>query len=136
MARNAIQFQKGLSEAEFQARYGTEELCEAAVKRMRRSNGFVCPECRLDKGFELHTRAVCQCAKCRTQTSLTAGIIFHRTKLPLTTWFRAMYHLTQSKNGVSALELMRRLGVSYNSAWMLKHKLMQVSVPQQCGNAI
>jgi len=37
-----------------------------------------------------------------------------------------MYHLTQSKNGVSALELMRKLGVSYNTAWKLKQKLMQV----------
>ena len=44
----------------------------------------------------------------------------------MTTGFRAMYHLTQSKNGVSALELMRRFGVSYNAAWKLKHKLMQV----------
>ncbi len=33
--------------------------------------------------------------------------------------------LTQSKNGLSAMDLLRQLGVSYNTAWMLKHKLMQ-----------
>ena len=37
-----------------------------------------------------------------------------------------MYHLTQSKNGVSSLELGRRLGVTQTTAWMLKHKLAQV----------
>jgi len=57
---------------------------------------------------------------------VTAGTIFAHTKLPLSTWFLAMYLLTQTKNGVSALELSRQLGVSYNTAWSMKHKLMQV----------
>ncbi len=37
-----------------------------------------------------------------------------------------MYLMTQTKNGISALDLSRQLGVSYNTAWSLKHKLMQV----------
>ena len=48
------------------------------------------------------------------------------TKLPFTTWFLAIYFMTQTKNGISALELSRQLGISYNAAWRLKHKLMQV----------
>ena len=68
--------------------------------------------------------------------TIMAGTIFHRTKLPLTTWFRAMYHLTQSKNGISAMELMRRLGVAYNTAWMLKHKLMQVMKEREAGKTL
>ena len=36
-----------------------------------------------------------------------------------------MQLLTQSKNNVSALELMRQLGVSYRSAWLMKHKIME-----------
>lgn len=47
-------------------------------------------------------------------------------KLPLTVWFLAVYLLTQNKNGTSALELKRMLGVSYPTAWSLKHKLLAV----------
>ena len=46
--------------------------------------------------------------------------------LPLNLWFLGIYHVTQAKNSVSALELKRLLGVSYKAAWRLKHKLMQV----------
>ena len=136
MARNKIQFQKGLSESGFYALYGTEQQCVEALEQMRWPKGFICPACGHDAGHRLHTRALTQCASCRTQTSVTAGTIFHRTKLPLTTWFRAMYHLTQSKNGVSAIELMRRLGVAYNTAWMLKHKLMQVMKEREAGKTL
>ena len=33
-----------------------------------------------------------------------------------------MYLMTQTKNGISALELSRQLAVSYNTAWKVKHK--------------
>ncbi len=45
MARNAVQFQKGLSEAEFDGLYGTEEQCRAVVIKLRWPNGFSCPVC-------------------------------------------------------------------------------------------
>ncbi len=48
--------------------------------------------------------------------------------MPLTRWFWAMHLLTQAKNNVSALELKRHLGVRYKTAWLMKHKLMQVIV--------
>jgi hypothetical protein len=54
---------------------------------------------------------------------VTSGTIFEATKLPLTTWFLAMYLLARSKNKVPVLELKRRLGVSYPTAWTIKHKL-------------
>ena len=55
-----------------------------------------------------------------------SGTILASTKLPLRTWFLAMYLMTQTKNGISALELSRQISVSYNTAWKVKHKLMQV----------
>lgn len=131
MARNKVQFQRGLSDSAFHDLYGTEPQCRQALFVWRWPNGFVCPECGHDHACELKTRGLFQCARCRTQTSVTAGTIFHRTRLPLTKWFRAMYHLTQSKNGVSAMELMRRLDVNYDTAWSMKHKLSQVMLERE-----
>jgi hypothetical protein len=71
-------------------------------------------------------RAVYQCTHCHHQHSLISGTIFSATKLPLTTWFLAIHLLTQAKTGISALSLCRQLGVSYNTAWSIKQKLMQV----------
>ena len=66
-----------------------------------------------------------QCNHCRHQMSLTGNTIFANTKLPLTKWFLAMHLLSQTKTGLSAMELKRQLGVKYDTAWMLKHKLLQ-----------
>jgi hypothetical protein len=56
---------------------------------------------------------------------LISGTLFEQTKLSLTVWFLAIYLLTQAKTGLSALALKRQIGVSYNTAWSLKHKIMQ-----------
>jgi hypothetical protein len=72
------------------------------------------------------TREVYQCNACKSQTSLTAGTIFAATKLELKVWFQAMYHMTQSKQGISSVELGRRMGVRQRIAWAMKSKLVQV----------
>ena len=126
MARNPVQFQKGMSDADFDRLYGTEAQCRQALIAWRWPSGFACPVCDGNKHSIISTRSLFQCSACRTQISLTAGTIFHSTKLPLKIWFRAIYHITQSKGGISSLELARRLGVTQNTAWKLSHKLMQV----------
>lgn len=127
MPQNPIQFQKGLSLPDFLKTYGTEEQCEPVLESWRWPGGFVCPSCgRRHEPVRLRTRALLQCRHCHHQASLTAGTIFAATKLPLTTWFLAMFLLTQQKNGISALALKRHLGVSYLTAWRIKHKLLQV----------
>ena len=126
MARNRVQFQKGYSLTQFMDEYGSEEKCTQALFRWRWPNGFVCPRCEHTGHWRHQSRALYQCRRCRHQDSLTAGTILANTKLPLRTWFLAMYLMTQTKNGISALELSRQLAVSYNTAWKVKHKLMQV----------
>jgi transposase-like protein len=126
MARNKVQFQKGLSEVQFAALYGTEAQCREVVMRWRWPSGFVCPVCGGKQHSVIKTRALYQCTTCRRQTSVIAGTVFAATKVPLTIWFRAMYHLTQSKGGISSIELGRRLGVTQTTSWKIKHKLMPV----------
>lgn len=126
MARNKVQFQKGYSLSEFIQAYGTEEQCFEALFQWRWPKGFRCPFCAHDKYCKLTQRKLLQCSQCRRQTSITAGTIMQSTKLPLTLWFQAMYLVTQDKKGISAMKLHRHLGISYNAAWRMKHKLMQV----------
>ena len=126
MARNVVQFQKGLSEPAFERQYGSEEQCRAAVVASRWPNGFECPACGGKEYCLVKTRNLYQCDACHRQTSATAGTIFASTHLALHTWFRAIYHLTQTKQGISSIELGRRLGVTQTTAWKIKHKLKQV----------
>ena len=72
------------------------------------------------------THKLQQCYRCNRQTSITAGTIIEATKLPLTVWFQCVYFMTQDKKGASAMKLHRQLGISYNAAWRMRHKLMQV----------
>lgn len=127
MPANSVQFQPGLSLAAFFQRFGTRSQCQQALFSLRWPQGFVCPQCvgREHSRHERGSRLLLQCSQCRRQTSLTAGTLFDASKLPLTTWFLAIHLLTQTKAGMSALQLMRHLGVSYRSAWLIKHKLMQ-----------
>ena len=128
MAINQVQFQKGLSMSDFMDRYGTQDQCEAAVIAWRWPDGFICPSCNSPdhSSFRSDGRRYWQCSACRQQFSVISGTVFESTKLGLNLWFLAMHLLTQSKNNVSALELKRHLGVCYKTAWLLKHKVMEV----------
>lgn len=127
----SIQFQKGLSLPDFQRQYGSVEQCRAAVYQLRWPTGFCCPRCGHAHGHVLRARPLVQCARCRKQTSLTANTLFHSTKLPLTTWFLALYFISQTKTGMSSVELARHLGVQQNTAWMILHKLMSAMADKE-----
>lgn len=128
MKMNRIQFQAGMSLNQFLANYGAEHQCVETLELSRWPHGFQCPKC-MSNAYTTCRRGrvkVFQCRSCRAQTTLTEGTIFHSTKLFLTTWFQAMYFMSQNKNNISILELRRLIGISYSSAWRMTHKLMQV----------
>ena len=135
MAQNRVQYQKGLSMPEVFDRFGSVQQCEERVRAWRWPSGFVCPRCEQTghSEFRRHDRLYFQCSSCRYQCSLVSGTIFESSKLPLPRWFLAMHLMTQAKNNVSALELKRHLGVSYPTAWLLKHKIMEaMRVREEC----
>lgn len=127
MAINQVQFQQGLSMAQFMAQYGTEAKCRRALLRARWPQGYRCPACagRLSSRFRREHQIYYQCRACRHQTTLLSGTLFEATKLPLTRWFLAIHMLTSTKTNMAALELKRHLGVTYRTAWRLKHKVME-----------
>lgn len=57
-----------------------------------------------------------------------AGTIFEGSTTPLTLWFHAMYLFSISKNGVSAKELQRQLGVTYKTAWRMANQIRKLMV--------
>jgi len=60
---------------------------------------------------------------------VTSGTIFHRTRKPLSLWFRAMWHITGQKYGANALGIQRVLNLgSYHTAWQWLHKLRHAMV--------
>ena len=124
---------RGLSEAAFRARFGAEAQCRAALFELRWGRGWTCPGCGHGRCAELEgPRWSRPCGRCKLGVGLTtAGTVFHWTKLPLTTWFLAIYHLSQSKSGMSSVELARRLGTRQPTAWLVKHKLMAAMVARE-----
>jgi transposase-like protein len=123
---NQVQFQQGMSLPEFFGRYGTEAQCAAAMAAHRWPQGFRCPRCEAAAHYVVGhgARKLFQCQSCRHQTSLTAGTLMDSSKLPLRTWFLAIYLISQAKTGLSSLSLKRQLGTSYRTAWLMQQKLM------------
>ena len=115
---------RGRSLAEFQRAFADEASCAAFLFKRRWPEGFVCPACGKRRASALETcPRLFECLDCGRQTSLTAGTAMHRSRLPLTTWFQAAHLMTTHSNGMSALQLEARLGVTYKTAWLLTQKL-------------
>ena len=105
---------------------------------VRWPSGFACPACghQAHSTFQAEGRTYWQCAHCRVQTTLLSGTLFHCTKLPLTTWFQALYLISQNKSNLSALSLKRHLGVFYRTAWLVKHKVMETMAERESGRRL
>jgi len=119
-------FPKSLKE--FQARFPDDERCRAYLTTCRWPEGFRCRHCGAASAFELPRRGLWQCKACDRQTSVTAGTVLHRRRVPLTVWFWATYLVTTHTPGLSAVQLQRQLGLSYETAWALLHKLRRAMV--------
>ena len=91
--------------------------------------GFVCPACGAGRAALLKNRAhTYECLDCGRQTSITAGTVMHRSKLPLTVWFWAAHLMATHSNGMSALQFAAQLGITYKTAWLLTQKLRRSMV--------
>ena len=113
---------------ELEARFSSEQACRAYLFSLRWREGFLCPRCGQSEVWPL-SDGLLECARCHRQTSVTAGTIFQDSRLPLTLWFRAVWWVTSTKNGVSAMNLQRVLGLrSYKTAWTVLHKLRRAMV--------
>ena len=117
-----MQFPRTL--VEFLDQFPDEEHCWAYLRRARWPRGFVCPRCGGRGSHFLASRRLEQCRRCRYQGSVTAGTVFHGTRVSLRIWFLGVFFLARHKKGISALQFQKDTGLgSYQTAWTLLHKL-------------
>ena len=108
----------------FVDRLTDEEACVEFLRSWKyQKQGFSCPRCGHDAAWFLRCRRLDECTACHKQVSLTAGTVMHGSRKPLRTWFLAMFLFVVSKQGISAMDLSRQLGLSYPTAWTWLHKL-------------
>ena len=113
----------------FLERFGTDAQCRAYLVQARWPEGFRCGGCGHDRAYSHHKRLIEECRACGRQHSILAGTLFEQTKTGLARWFLAIYLVTSSKGGISAMELQRQMGFgSYGTAWTWLHKIRRAMV--------
>ena len=116
---------------DFNEQFKDDAVCLEYVYRQRFPDGGAkCEACGVQGKFypveskgKARRSYACQCG---FQLYPTAGTIFHKSPTSLKSWFFAMFLMTASKNGVSAKELERQLGVTYKCAWRIAHQIRQL----------
>ena len=84
----------------------------------------------------MKAKRVQECRACGYQGSVTAGTIFHKTRVPLRDWMWAIYRMSQGKKGISALQLSKEIGVGYPTAWLMQHKIRKAMADQEQGRRL
>jgi transposase-like protein len=111
-----------------------EDRAREALEAVRWPNGPICAQCgnvdqdriaKVEGKKQSHRPGLYYCGACKGQFTVTVGTVFERSKVPLTKWWMAAYLFNQGKNGVSAHEIHRTLGVTYKTAWFMMHRLRE-----------
>ena len=107
----------------------TEEEDRAQIERLLWSDGKpICRHCGSVNAYKMIGKTcrpgLCRCRDCKKQFTVTVGTVFEDSHIPLSKWVRAIHLMATSKKGISALQLMRNLGLgSYTSAWFMSHRI-------------
>jgi transposase-like protein len=108
---------------EFHSMFPDEDACRKHLFTLRWPSGFRCPVCGHRHFYLISTRSLYECRQCNRQTSLTAGTVMHKTRIPLRAWFLAIYLMSESEHGQSVMAIHKATGVSYPTAWTMCGKI-------------
>ena len=109
---------------DFIEHYSEESQCKACFIQYRFNSGVICKKCGSSDHYWLSTVEQFKCKGCGFRTTLRSGTVLQASKLPYSYWFMAMYLMTFTKKGLSALELQSQLGHKrYQPIWEMMHKL-------------
>jgi transposase-like protein len=111
-----------------------EDKAREALEAELWPDGPVCRHCgnsdadkiaKVEGTKRSHRPGLYYCNACKSQFTVTVGTVLERSKVPLTKWLMAAHMFNSGKNGVSAHEIHRTLGVSYKTAWFMMHRLRE-----------
>lgn len=103
---------------EFNQKFPTSDSCLDYLWNMHFSEK-PCTTCGMYDGFhKLPSRPAYQC-QCGSQLYPLAGTPFHKSTTDLRTWFLAIFFMTNTRSGMSALQFQRISGVTYKTAWRI-----------------
>lgn len=111
---------------QFRSEYPNDDVCLDMIFKLRYAKMPCCPQCSQETTFKrIPGRRSYQCSDkdCQYQLYPTVGTVFEKTRTPLKDWFYVIYLMTSSRNGVSAKEIQRQLGVTYKCAWRMGHQV-------------
>jgi transposase len=109
---------------QFNETFPNDDTCLQFMFDKRYGNMTACTKCGVTNPsyYRVRNRKCYECKDCGYQIHPLANTIFHKSDTSLKSWFYAIYLFSASKNGVSAKELERHLGVTYKTAWRIaKH---------------
>jgi transposase len=106
-------------------KFPNDDACLDYMFEQQYGGLVACPKCGVanPRYYRVRNRKCYECNDCGHQLSPLANTIFHKSDTPLKKWFYAMYQFSVSRNGVSAKELERTLGVTYKTAWRMAKQI-------------
>lgn len=102
-----------------------EKTCRDYLEKQLWTGTPACPHCGSVKVYRTNRGFKCGEKECRKKFSVTVGTVFENSKIPLRTWFAAMYLIASHKKGISSLQLHRDLGVTQKTAWFILHRIRE-----------
>jgi transposase-like protein len=117
--------------ADLQAPAFTDDnVAREAMEAVMWPHGPCCPRCgSLDRIGKVSGKSarpgLYYCGECKRQFTVTVGTIFERSKVRLSKWWLAVHLMASSKKGMSAHQLHRMLGVTYQTAWFMEHRIRE-----------
>lgn len=106
--------------------FPTEQVAIDHLTSIRWAKGKFCPLCGNADEKRIGTLTgtnTHKCYVCRKRFSIRVGTIFQDTKLPLRTWFAAIWLITNHPKGIASTTLATDLGITQKSAWFVLHRL-------------
>jgi len=108
----------------FFKRFPDDEACLVHLFEASYGQGHECPKCKKSaKWYRIKAERAYSCQWCGHHLHPTVGTPFAKSRTSLQLWFFAIFLFVKSRNGVSAKELERQLGVTYKTAWRMGHEI-------------